>query len=187
MTSLLLGVLLWSIMHFLPAADISIRTNLIARLGEKPYKGLFSLLMALSIYLLITGWKSTTPELTYLAPTWGRHATALLTLIGFILFVAPYFANNFKRVLRHPQLTGLICWGVGHLLSNGETRSLILFGGFTAWAIIEILLLNRRDGNWIKPDPAPRKNDVFCIILGIGVYALMVLAHEWLFAVSPFI
>ena len=46
-----------------------------------------------------------------------------------MLLLAPYSHNNFKRLLRHPQLTGVLLWGVGHLFANGENRSLLLFGG----------------------------------------------------------
>jgi len=186
MTKLVIGVLLWSFMHFLPAADFGFRKTLITRLGENPYKGIFALLMALSIYLIISGWKAAIPELVYAPPLWGRHATALFVLIGMILLLAPYPANNFKRILRHPQLTGLTCWGVGHLLANGEARSIVLFGGLVAWALIEIILLNRRDGARAAPEPAPIKNDVILVISGIVVYALVLFAHQWLFGVSPF-
>jgi len=185
MSLLLFGILLWSIMHFLPAADIGLRKNLIARIGEKPYKGMFSLLMALAIYLVISGWKSASPELVYLPPAWGRHATALLVWLGLILFFAPYPANNFKRLLRHPQLTGVACWSAGHLLSNGEARSIVLFGGLALWAIVEIFLLNRRDGAWVKPNPVPRKGDVMLVIASSLAYALVLFSHQWLFGVSP--
>ncbi len=185
MLLLVVGVSLWSFMHFLPAADVAVRKSLIAKIGENPYKGIFALLMALSIYLIIAGWKSTIPELVYLPPAWGRHATSLLVLIAFVLFLAPYPPNNFKRILRHPQLTGLTCWGVGHLLSNGEMRSIVLFGGLAAWAVIEILLLNRRDGARVKPESAPLKNDVILVVIGIMIYTIFLFAHSWLFGVSP--
>jgi len=186
MTKLLLGVLLWSVVHFIPALAVDFRRNLISKLGENPWKGLFTLLMALAIYLVISGWKSTIPESVYLPPDWGRHITSLLVLAAFVLFLAPYPATNIKRVLRHPQLTGLACWGIGHLLANGEARSIVLFGGLAAWAIIEMLLLNRRDGAWVKPDPAPRKNDIMLGIAGLAVYCVFALSHQWLFGVSPF-
>lgn len=185
MTRLVLGVLLWSFMHFLPAVDAGLRKSLIAKLGENPYKGIFALLMALSVYLMISGWKATIPELVYAAPAWGRHGTALLVLIAFVLFSAPYPANNFKRILRHPQLTGLACWGIGHLLSNGELRSIVLFGGLAAWAVVEMLLINRRDGAWTRPDPAPVKNDILLVVAGIVIYAIFLFSHQWLFGVSP--
>lgn len=186
MTKLAIGVLLWSFTHIIPAAAAGFRGKLIARLGENPYKGIFTLLMVLSIYLIVSGWKDSTQELVYLAPTWGRYATALLVLIAFILFAAPYPPNNFKRILRHPQLIGLACWGLGHLLSNGEARSIVLFGGLAAWAGIEILLLNRRDGVWNRPQAAPGKNDMVLTVAGIVIYAAFALSHQWLFGVSPF-
>lgn len=182
---LITGIVLWSLLHFLPAADIGLRKNVITKIGENPYKGIFALLIVFSIYLIISGWKATIPELVYLPPAWGRHATSLLVLIAFVLFLAPYPANNFKRFLRHPQLTGVACWSVGHLLSNGEMRSLVLFGGLALWAVIEILLINRRDGQRVKPEPAPMKKDIFLVIAGAAAYAVFLSAHAWLIGVSP--
>jgi len=74
---------------------------------------------------------------------------------------------------------------VGHLLSNGEARSIVLFGGLAAWAVIEMMLLNRRDGARTVPEPAPIKNDIILLISGIVVYAIILFAHQWLFGVSP--
>ena len=185
MLTLVLGILLWSFLHFLPAADLGIRRNLISRLGENPYKGVFALLMVLSIYLVYRGWTATIPVAVYPPPVWGRHLAALIMLAAFILFFAPYPRNNFKRFLRHPQLTGVILWGAAHLLANGESRSLVLFGGFTLWAVLEILLINRRDGAWKKPGPASMKNDFGLVIAGLLAFAGMVFAHGWLFGVNP--
>jgi uncharacterized membrane protein len=186
MTKLIFGVLLWSFVHFIPAWFVELRKGVITKLGENPYKGIFTLLMALAIYLVISGWKATTPESLYLAPGWGRHVTSLLVLAGLILFIAPYPPTNIKRVLRHPQLTGVALWGTGHLLANGEMRSIILFGGLAAWALIEMLLLNRRDGDWVKPEPVPLKNDGVLALAGLVIYAVTATAHQWLFGVSPF-
>lgn len=187
MTKLILGVLVWSFAHLIPAVAVDFRKNLIGKLGEKPYKGIFALLMVLAIYLIISGWRATIPESLYIPPTWGRHATSLLVLFGFILFAASHKPNNIKRIIRHPQLTGLLCWGVGHLLANGEARSIVLFGGLTAWAIVEIIFLNRRDGAWVKPEPTPRKSDIITLVIGLVVYLVFAFAHQWLFGFSPFV
>jgi uncharacterized membrane protein len=186
MTKLALGVLLWSFTHFIPALFAEPRRKLVGRFGENAYKGLFLLLMVLAIYLVISGWKAAVPETVYLPPAWGRHVTALLMLAGFVLFFAPYPPNNFKRLLRHPQLTGVVLWGAGHLLANGEARSILLFGGFAAWAVVEMLLINRRDGAWTRPAAAPRRNDVLLVVGGAAVYLLVALTHQWLFGFSPF-
>lgn len=187
MNKLILGVSLWSVMHFVPAIAVDFRKNLIGKIGEKPYKGLFALLMVLALYLIISGWRATIPENLYLPPIWGRHATALLVLISFVLFIAPYHATNLKRFLRHPQLTGVATWGVAHLLANGETRSVVLFGGLAIWAVIEILLLNRRDGAWVKPAAVPVKKDVILGVAGLATYIVIAFSHQWLFGFSPFV
>jgi len=187
MTKLVLGVFLWSVMHFIPAIAVAFRKNLIAKIGEKPYKGVFALLMVLSLYLIISGWRATIPENVYSPALWGRHATSLLVLIGFVLFAASGSKTNIKRIVRHPQLAGLACWGIGHLLANGEARSIVLFGGLAAWAIIEIFLLNRRDGAWVKPDSVPLKKDLITVGAGFLAYIVFAVAHQWLFGVSPFV
>jgi uncharacterized membrane protein len=186
MIKLALGVLLWSIAHFIPSLFAGPRKKLVERFGENAYKGLFLLLMVLAIYLVVSGWKAAVPESVYLPPAWGRHVTALLMLVGFVLFFAPYPPNNIRRRLRHPQLTGVVLWGVGHLLANGEARSIVLFGGFAAWAILEMVLINRRDGAWTRPEPVPRKNDLLLVAGGAAVYLLVAFSHRWLFGFSPF-
>jgi uncharacterized membrane protein len=186
MIKLVLGVVLWSFTHLLPAVFSGLRERLVTRLGENGYKAAFTLLMALAIYLIISGWKATIPEFVYPPPVWGRHVTALLVLVGFVLFFAPYPPNNIKRALRHPQLTGVALWGVGHLFANGEGRSIVLFGGLATWAILEMILINRREGAWAKPAPAPRRNDVILIVGAIVVYIVVAAAHQWLFGFSPF-
>jgi uncharacterized membrane protein len=160
---------------------------MIARFGEYPYKGGFVLLVVISLYLIISGWSSLTPvepdvlAEVYTAPEWGGHAAALLVLIGFVLFFAPYPPNNFKRMLRHPQLIGFACWGVGHLLAVGTVRSIVLFGGLTAWAIVEIFLINKRDGEWLKPAKAPVRNDVAMLAFGVLIYLAFLYTHHLLF------
>jgi uncharacterized membrane protein len=186
MTKLLLGVLLWSFTHLLPGAFAGVKKSLVARLGENGYKGVFTLAMVVAIYLIISGWKAAVPESVYLPPAWGRHLAALLVLVGFILFLAPYPSTNIKRLLRHPQLTGVAFWGVGHLFANGEARSLVLFGGLTLWAILEIVVINRRDSAWNKPAPVPIKNDVILIAGGMVAYVVFAAAHQWLFGFAPF-
>ena len=186
MIKLTLGVLLWSLTHFVPAVAVDFRKRMIEKLGEKPYKGVFTLVMAFSIYLIISGWKSTVPEFLYVPPEWGRHAASLLVLIAFILFSASHGKNNIQRFIRHPQLSSVVVWGVAHLLANGESRSIVLFGGLMLWAVADIVLLNRRDGAWVKPEPMPIKKDVIAVVAGLVVYFGFAHLHGWLFGVSPF-
>jgi uncharacterized membrane protein len=191
MTRLVLGLLLWSVVHFIPGMAVDFRKNLIDRFGENPYKGIFALLMFVALYLIISGWQSMTPvapdvlETIFTPPEWGVYAAGLLVLIGFILFLAPYPPNNLKRIMRHPQLIGVVSFSVGHLFAVGTARAIILFAGLTIWAVIEIVLINRRDGEWVKPATAPIKKDVALVVFSVLVYLAFLYTHHLMFGGSP--
>ena len=191
MTRLTLGVLLWSFVHFVPALIHSLKKNMVNRFGEYPYKGVFTLLMVLSLYLIISGWGSMTPvapdvlAMVYTPPQWGGFAAGVLVLVGFILFLAPYPPNSFKRMLRHPQLVGFISWGVGHLLAVGTARAIVLFVGLSLWALSDIFLLNRRDGVWVRPDKAAFKNDLALVMFSVLAYMAFLYTHHLVFGGSP--
>jgi len=186
MTRLAFGVLLWSVVHLFSAVAVGGRKTLIDRMGEYPYKGIYALLLILSLYLIISGWGSTVPEqIFYTAPTWGGYAAGLLVFVGFILFMAPYPPNNFKRILRHPQLISVVCLGAGHLLAIGSPRSIVLFGGLTAWALVEIVLINRRDGVWIKPDKVSHLKDLSLVLFGSLAFAVFLFTHHLMFGGDP--
>ncbi len=187
MIKLILGLALWSITHFIPAMAVGLRKNLVSRLGENPYKGLFALLVIIALYLIVSGWKSVAPVVIFTPPDWGSYAARLLVLLGFILFLAPYAPNNFRRMFRHPQLMGVACWGVGHLLANGEARSIVLFGGLALWAVIEILLLNRRDGEWAKPERVTWARNLGLVIIGAVAYLAFLYMHHRLIGSAPLI
>jgi len=74
-----------------------------------------------------------------------------------------------------------MCWGVGHLAAIGTARSIVLFGGLTLWALIEMPLINRRDGQWVKPARAPFKNDVAMVVFSVLAYMAFLFTHHLLF------
>lgn len=191
MTKLIFGVLLWSVVHLVPAVAAGFKKNIIEKYGENPYKGVFGLLMIFSLYLIISGWGSMTPvepdtlAEIYTPPDWGDHAAGVLVLIGFILFLAPYPPNNIKRMLRHPQLLGMACWGVGHLIAIGTMRSIVLFGGFAVWAVLEMIFINRRDGTWVKPEKVSYRNDLTMTLFSVLAFMAFLYTHHLLFGGSP--
>jgi len=186
MTLLHIGVALWCLAHLFPAALSAQRNALHAKLGEKPYRGLFSLVILASLVLIVVGWRNTAPTPVYsplLAP--GPFISVLM-LIALFLFFAAKTQGNVKRIIRHPQMTGVIVWGVAHLLVNGDSRSVALFGSLTVWAILEILLINRREGNRVRPGPAPAKADLIPLAIGTIVFAVLANFHALLFGVPAF-
>lgn len=184
MAWLLVGVLIFCLAHLFPAVLPESRAKLEQKLGENPYRGVFSLVIVGALVVIVLGWRSAVPTALYNPPMSPGPAPSLLVLIGFVLFVASQVPGNFKRLLRHPQMIGTLCWGIAHLLTNGSSRSVILFGGLSAWALIEILMINRRDGPSRKPAAAPIKFDVIAIVIGLVAFAAVAYFHAAWFGVA---
>lgn len=180
-----LGVGLWSGLHFIPSLARGMRASLIGRLGENAYKILFSLGVVGSIALMVLGWRSTTPVEIYNPPIWGPPIANALVLVAFLLFALAHAKTNAKRFIRHPQLTGLVIWAIGHLLANGDSRSFVLFGVLGLWALVEMPLISRREGGWDRPEPVPPRAEIRPVVIGLIVYAVFLFAHPYLFGVSP--
>ncbi|NCF73472.1 MAG: NnrU protein [Gammaproteobacteria bacterium] len=185
MTLLIAGVLLWSIAHLLPAVAPGLRANLVGKFGEGPYKGLFALDIVIALVLIVYGWQAALPAAVYPPPLYGSPIPSVLLLLAFVLFVASAIPNNLQRFVRHPQMTGVLCWSAGHLLTNGDSRSIVLFGGFAIWAILEVLFINKRDGDWQKPASVALLKDVVTVLIATLVFAAFAYFHASLFGVSP--
>ena len=180
MILLIAGLTLWAGVHLIPALAIPIREQLISKLGEMGYKGIFAILLITAIVAMVFGWRSIDPVAIYVLPAWSRYVTTLLMLATFILFSASNSTTNIKRVIRHPQLTGLVLWSVGHLLSNGDNRSLVLFGTLAAWAIVEMILINKREGEWSKPEVASIKAELITVAVGLVMFTIFLFAHPYI-------
>jgi len=185
MSWLIVGVSAFGIIHLFPAVLPGSHDRLEGRLGENPYRGLFSLVIVGSLILIVFGWKSAVPTAIYQPLMRPGALSSVLILIGFVLFVASQVPGNLKRFIRHPQMTGTLSWGIAHLLTNGDNRSVVLFGGLTVWAVLEMLMINRRDGAWQKPEPAAIRLDVITAVVAIVAFAAVAYFHASLFGVSP--
>ncbi|MEO1935375.1 MAG: NnrU family protein [Myxococcales bacterium] len=184
MLVLILGMLIWTGVHLMPSVAQPLRASVIERLGEQKYQGLFALGILTSLAFIIFGWRSTPPDPVYSVPAWGRLAAVVLVYPALVLFVASGMPSNIKRFLRHPQLAGVFVWSIGHLFANGESRSLVLFGGMGAWAIVAMLTINRRDGEWVKPEPTPVSADLKPLLIAAIAYGVLLFAHPFLSGVS---
>lgn len=183
---LVIGLLLWSSLHLLPAIAPGLRAQAIERLGPGPYKGLFSILIVLAVVSIVLGFRGMPVSMLYIPPAGLRHLTMLLMPIALILFVASALPNDLKRVIRHPQMIAVKTWALAHLLANGETRSVLLFGGLLAWAVLEVIFINRRDGDWQKPAAVGALRTSLVVLLGLAATAVMLFAHPWIAGVSLF-
>lgn len=184
MTFLVLGVLLFIAVHFIPSLGRPLKLKLIGAVGENGYKGLFSLAVVGAIALIVLGWRSADPTPVYAPPLTNHAVVGILMLIAFFLIGAGNHPSRIKRLLRHPMLTGVALWAAVHLLVNGDSRSLVLFGGLCLWALIEMPLINAREGAWEKP-PAPSiAVEVRGVIIAVILLAVLIWAHRWFTGVA---
>jgi uncharacterized membrane protein len=179
------GITLFCLVHMFPALAPASRENLAFKLGENRYKGIYSLLILAGLVLIVFGWKSTLPRAVYAPPLLPGPVPSALVFVGLVLFFASQMNGHFKRTLRHPQMIGTICWATSHLLTNGDSRSLILFGSLAVWAVLEIVLCNRRDGPRAELPAASAKFDLVAIVVGAVVFAIVGHFHLRLFGVMP--
>lgn len=186
MTLLTLGLAIWWVTHLFPLLARDRRDRVAARLGETPYKSLFSLVTLGAIALMVVGYKASDFVHVYAAPGWGVHLNNLLMLAAVALLGAGHSKSRIKRVIRHPMLLGVIVWAVAHLLVNGDLSSLLLFGGLAAWALVAIFATNARDGGWARPEGGTLAGDIRLGVITIAVYAILAALHGYAFGVWPF-
>ncbi|WP_428642551.1 NnrU family protein [Roseibium sp.] len=180
MTLLVAGLVLFLGIHSLPMVP-SVRGGLQSKLGENGYKGLFALVSFAGFGLLIYGYglaRMDGSPILYDPPLWARHLTMLLMLPVFIFLVAAYVPCRIKVALKHPMLVAVKLWAFAHLLANGDLASVLLFGGFLVWAVVDRISVKRRGpgaGQLAFVSGKPGKlSDIGVILAGLVVYGLFV-------------
>jgi uncharacterized membrane protein len=153
-------------------------------MGEKGYKISFSLIVVLSLALIVFGWRSVSPATLYSLPEFTRPVAMLMMVAAFILFGAAHHVTRIKQFFRHPQLASVIVWSTAHLLVNGDSRSVVLFGGMLIWAVLEIIAINRRDGSWVKADIPSWSVEIKGTVISLVIFIVAALAHPFIAGVA---
>lgn len=180
MGALIAGVLLWSIVHLTKSVAPGFRKSLQGTLGAGPHKGLVALLIIVSVALMIYGWLIAEPAFVYDPPSWGRHLNMLLMVFVILLFGASHGKSQIRQWVRHPMLTGLLVWAIGHLLANGDSRSVILFGGLGLWALISIFTISRNEGAWVKlTATASVGREILGLVIALVIYGALFMTHRY--------
>lgn len=171
------------------------RSRFIAQRGLNAWKGLYSIVSAVGLVLIIVGYAQARQAPTVLwAPIPGApHMAALLTLIAFVLLAAAYVPNNaIKAAAGHPMLLGTKVWALAHLLANGTLADVLLFGGFLLWAALAFRAARQRDRQAASSGKAaptkPATAAATSLTIGVGAIAWAVFAlylHQALIGVKP--
>jgi len=191
MIYLILGLIIFLGAHSVRIFAEDWRTRAIARVGQNPWKGVYSLISIAGFVLLVWGYGQARQAggVLYDPPLFMRHITSLLTLISFVLLAAAKVpGNHIKAAVGHPMVAGVKLWAFAHLLSNGSLADIILFGAFLVWAIVDFIVARKRDRSAGTRYPAGSGART-AMTVAAGVVAWVVFAfwvHLWLIGVAPF-
>lgn len=191
MLVLVIGLVVFFAIHLLPA-QTELRNGLVARFGETGYKAIFAILSLIGLVLIIVGFAKLqlhpgkNPQLWY-PPLWCRHVALALMLPAMIALVAAYVPSRIHTMLKHPMLVAIKIWALAHLLANGDLGSLLLFGSFLAFAVYDRISVKSRHAlGPLGTKTGPWFNDVIVLVLGTGLYVVILLwAHQYFIGVSP--
>jgi len=149
----LLGWILFAGTH-IGLSSKSIRSGLTAKMGEKGFQGLYSLIALITFGLLIAAFYVTkspseiiqTADSGYRAT---RYANNLLMLCSFILFFTGFTdrtpmgmapakakAQGIVRITRHPMNMAFALFGLAHLLTSHSVADWYFYGGFVLYGYL---------------------------------------------------
>lgn len=172
MISLILAVNFFICIHMF-ISGTSLRDKLVARMGEKTYMALFSVLSVGGLVWVISAYGNAPyVELWGQVYTW-RWLASLLILLAFLFVIIGMLtksptavggesllekeeaAHGILRITRHPFLIGTIIWSATHLIYNGDLGSAVFFGGFMVLSIFGMKSIDNKHernygANWLR-------------------------------------
>lgn len=174
---ILLGLLLWTWPHNMKSLTPGLR----AQLGDKTAPMVTAIASVLAIVLMVLGYRGADDAaFVYAPPAWGQHANNLLALIAVFLLALGHSKSRLRGKLRHPMLSAVILWAIAHLLVRGDAASLLLWGGLIAWALLSMMLINRRVPHASPYTGGSLAGDIRLVVISLVVFAVVVLLHGWL-------
>ncbi len=175
----LLGLVTFYLVHLIPFNQ-NFREHLVEKLSHKLYLALFALITFLGVILAILGWNDFSNVYFYEPSIFLKQLNLMIMLPVAYLWVAAEVPNNIKRFIKHPMLLGMKLWALGHLLANGDLRSMILFISFFIFSIVATVFANR------KPQPEsftskPITYDIAVVVVSLLGYIAIAYFHGFLF------
>lgn len=216
------GVFLVS--HAVPARP-PVRTRMVGRLGRRGYLiGYIGVSLAALAWLIAAAGDAPYVPLWPWAP-WQRWVPNLVMPVVCLLIAFGAAAPNplsfggrdnaafdpqrpgIVGVTRHPLLWALVLWAAAHVVPNGDLAHVLLFGGFTGFALLGMAMLDRRRrrtlgaAEWqrlaartaLVPGagvlrgtvPGPRGPVLPRLALAVGLWLALLAAHPTVIGVSP--
>ncbi len=190
MSLLIVGLVLFLGVHSVRIVADGWRSQMLVRLGEGTWKGLYSVVSLVGLVLVVWGYglARQEPVVLWNPPVAMRHAASLVTLVAFILLAAAYVPRNaLKAKLHHPMVLGVKAWALAHLISNGNLADVLLFGAFLLWAVLDFRAARQRDRALGTSYPSGTLAGTgIAVVLGLVAWAAFAFwAHALLIGISP--
>ena len=97
-------------------------------------------------------------------------------------------AGRDQGQVKHPFLVAIKTWALAHLIANGDLASIILFGSFLAYAVVDRIALKRRPATGLvtAAEAGSSRNDVIAVVGGLLLYVVfLVWLHPLLIRTAP--
>lgn len=193
MALLVLGIVIFLGMHLVRVVAPGVRTSFIERNGKNAWMGIYAVISLIGLGLIIYGFGEAraVTGMLYNPPVVLKHISLLLMLLAFICLAAGFLpAGRIAVAVKHPQILSIKIWALAHLLANGETSSVLLFGSFLAWAVVMRISMKRRQraGELVLPTSRSSSYDLLAVVIGLVAYGLFIWKlHELLIGVAPIV
>ena len=197
---LILGLVIFLGVHSLKFLAPRRRAAWIEVLGERRFKGRYSLASLAGLVLVVVGYGQArlVPVVVWVPPAGMKHWAFLLVWLAFIFILAAYFpGNQIKPKLHHPMIVGVKTWAIAHLMANGLLHQMVLFGAFLIWAVLAFIFARKRDRLALQalqeaglqpetPRPTARSATGLVVSIATLVYlCFLVWGHQYLIGVNP--
>jgi uncharacterized membrane protein len=142
-----------------------LRAPLVARLGEKGFALLYSVVALGSLFWAVQIWKRIPPDRLWTVPVWVHLVAIVLMLFAAILFVGSVTAPNpalmgmpaggrprgVQRITRHPMMWSFAIWALVHIVMSADSRTIVLASGIATLALFGAAM---QDGKKKAQNPA---------------------------------
>lgn len=146
-----------------------LRPGLVARLGERAFAGLYSLVAIVTLAWMIVAYRrGGDSEALWVAPLWWWPLASALMLIASILLFGALIGNpSFPRpgaapgpipgprgifvITRHPMNWSFMLWALVHASLSGSPRNLIVAAGILVLALFGSIGQDRKKERLLGP------------------------------------